>query len=236
MNVAASIWTSPVIWILVTLVAYQAAVYIYSKSGFNPVATPVLVGTALVICMLLLTGTPYRTYFVGAEPLSFLLGPAIVALAIPLYAQVDRLKGIALPLLLSLLVGSVTAIGSTVGIAWALGASIETLLSIAPKSVTMPIAIGISEKIGGAPPLTALSVTVTGLTGAIIGQHLLRLLRIDDQAVYGFATGITAHAIGTARALQVHAVAGGFAALAMGLNGLLTALLLPLIAEFIRIR
>jgi len=233
-NLAEGIWSASSLWVLATLVAYQTAIWIYSRSGCNSFANPVLIGTGLVIGILLFSGTPYQTYIERVEPLSFLLGPAIVSLAIPLHAQLSRIRGIAAPLTIALLIGSSTAVISASGIAWALGASPETLLSIAPKSVTMPIAISVAEKVGGAPPLTALCVVATGLTGAIIGQRLLRLLRIDDIAVYGFAVGITAHAIGTSRALQVSPVAGGFAALAMGLNGLLTAVLVPFVLEIVR--
>jgi putative effector of murein hydrolase len=173
--------------------------------------------------------------YLGAWPLLWLTLTLIAYLAAYwLYqrsAQFERLKKMWLPLTLALLVGSFTAIASAVAIAWAFGASRETLLSLAPKSVTMPIAMGIAEKIGGLPSLAAVAVAVTGIAGAIMARGLLNLLRIEDPAVRGFAVGLTAHAIGTARALQVNETAGAFAALAMGLNGIATALLLPLLLK-----
>lgn len=164
--------------------------------------------------------------FLSASPL---LGPATVALAIPLYAQFDRLRRLALPIGLSLLAGSLAAAFSAVLIGKLFGASTLTLISLAPKSATTPIAMGIAERLGGLPSLTAVLVILTGILGAICAGPLFRLLGIADPAVRGFALGITSHGIGTARAFQDSEQAGAFAALAMGLNGLATALLLPLL-------
>jgi predicted murein hydrolase (TIGR00659 family) len=221
----------PLLWLTLTLMAYLATYGLYRLSGFNPFVNPVLIAVAAIICVLLATNTPYATYFEGAKFVHFLIGPATVALAIPLYAQLERLKKMWLPLMLALLAGSLSAIVSTVAIGWALGASRETLLSLAPKSATLPIAMGVAEKIGGLPALAAMAVAVTGIAGAIMARGLLNLLRVDDPAVRGFAVGLTAHAMGTARALQVNETAGAFAALAMGLNGIATALLVPLLLK-----
>jgi predicted murein hydrolase (TIGR00659 family) len=182
---------------------------------------------AVLVALLVTTGTPYETYFDGAKFVHFLLGPATVALAVPLYAQLGKLKRLALPLSVALLAGSLAAIASAVGIGWLFGASRETLLSLAPKSVTTPIAMGIAEKLGGLPGLTAVLVVATGIIGAVSAKYVLNALRIDDHAVRGFAVGTAAHGIGTARAFQVSEEAGAFAGLAMGLNGLATALLFP---------
>jgi putative effector of murein hydrolase len=147
---------------------------------------------------------------------------------VPLYSQFDRLRALALPLAGALIAGSLTAIGSVIGIAWLLGASESTLLSLAPKSVTAPIAMGIAEKIGGIPSLTAVLVIMTGVSGAMMAKYVLDALRIRDHGVRGFAVGLAAHGIGTARAFQVSEQAGAFAGLGMGLNGLTTAILMPL--------
>ncbi len=157
----------------------------------------------------------------------FLLGPATVALAIPLYAQLGRLKRMAGPLLVALLAGSLTAAFSAVLIGKLLGASDATLFSLAPKSVTTPIAMGIAERLGGLPSLTAVLVILTGILGAVGAQWLYALLKCNDPAIRGFALGVASHGIGTARAFQISEQTGAFAALAMGLNGLLTAALLP---------
>lgn len=221
--------TTPLLGLTLTLLAYQAAYWVYRRAGFNPLLNPVLLAVAMLVAALHFTDTPYATYFDGAQFVHFLLGPATVALAVPLYLQFGRLKALALPLMAALLAGSVTAIVSAVGIAWLLGASTSTLLSLAPKSVTTPIAMGIAEKLGGIPSLTAVLVMFTGVSGAVMAKYVLDALRISDHGVRGFAAGLSAHGIGTARAFQVSEQAGAFAGLGMGLNGLVTALLVPLL-------
>jgi predicted murein hydrolase (TIGR00659 family) len=218
---------SPLLGLTVTLAAYQGAYWIYAKANMNPLANPVAISVAALVALLWFTGTPYPVYFEGAQFVHFLLGPATVALAVPLYANLATLKKNLLPLGGALLAGSLTAAVSAVGIGWALGASRETLLSLAPKSVTTPIAMGIAEKIGGLPSLTAVLVVCTGVLGAVLARGTLNLLRIEDHAVRGFAVGVAAHGIGTARAFQVSETMGAFAGLAMGLNGLATAFLFP---------
>lgn len=218
---------SPLLGLTLTLLAYQAAVFINKRCNGHPLANPVLIAVTALVALLWFTGTPYRTYFDGAQFVHFLLGPATVALAIPLHAQLPRLKRMAGPLLLALLAGAVTATVAAVGVGWLLGASAPTLLSLAPKSVTTPIAMGIAERLGGLPSLTAVLVILTGVLGAISARGIYAVLKIDDHAVRGFAIGTASHGIGTARAFQVSEQAGAFAALAMGLNGLLTALLAP---------
>ena len=220
---------SPLLGLALTLIAYQAAFAIYQRSGGHPLANPVLLAITALVSLLWLTGTPYQTYFEGAQFVHFLLGPATVALAIPLYAQMGKLMRMAVPLLAALLIGSLTAALSAVTIGSLLGASNATLLSLAPKSVTTPIAMGIAERIGGLPSLTAVLVIITGILGAIGARYVYQLLNIRDHAVRGFAMGIASHGIGTARAFQESEETGAFAALAMGLNGLATALLLPLV-------
>ena len=220
---------SPLLGLTATLVAYQAAYWVYQKARMNPLANPVALSVAMLVALLWFTGTPYPVYFDGAQFVHFLLGPATVALAVPLYANLATLKKNLVPLCGALLAGSVVAAGSAVGIGWLLGASRETLLSLAPKSVTTPIAMGIAEKLGGLPSLTAVLVVTTGILGAVLARGTLDLLRIGDPAVRGFAVGVAAHGIGTARAFQVSETMGAFAGLAMGLNGLLTAFLFPLL-------
>jgi predicted murein hydrolase (TIGR00659 family) len=229
----ADVWVylsaTPLLWLTVTLVVYQAAYWLYKRAGFHPLANPVAISIAVLVTVLKLSGTPYQTYFEGAQFVHFLLGPATVALAIPLFAQFDKLRRAWLPILGGLAVGSVTAIVSAVGTAWALGASPATLISLAPKSVTTPIAMGIAERLGGLPSLTAVLVVSTGIVGAVSAKYVLDALRIRDHAVRGFSVGVAAHGIGTARAFQVSEEAGAFAGLGMGLNGLATALIFPLL-------
>jgi len=219
---------TPLLGLTATLIAYQAAYWLYARARFHPLLNPVAVAVGLLVGLLSLTGTSYQTYFSGAQFIHFLLGPATVALAIPLYVQLARLKAEWRSLLVALLAGSITATSGAVLVAWALGAGKVTLLSLAPKSVTTPIAMGISEKIGGLPSLTAVLVVSTGIIGAVLAKYVLDAMRVADHAVRGFATGVAAHGIGTARAFQVSEEAGAFAGLGMGLNGMLTALLVPL--------
>ncbi len=218
---------SPLLGLTLTLLAYQGAVWISKRCNGHPLANPVLLAVAALVTLLWATGTPYRTYFDGAQFVHFLLGPATVALAIPLYAQLGRLKRMAGPLLIALLAGSLTAAFSAVLIGKLLGASDATLFSLAPKSVTTPIAMGIAERLGGLPSLTAVLVILTGILGAVGAQWLYALMKCNDPAIRGFALGVASHGIGTARAFQISEQTGAFAALAMGLNGLLTAALLP---------
>jgi predicted murein hydrolase (TIGR00659 family) len=229
----ADIWVylsaSPLLGLTVTLIAYQGAFWIYTKAKMNPLANPVAIAVAALVALLWFTDTPYPVYFEGAQFVHFLLGPATVALAVPLYANLANLKKNLLPIGGALLAGSVTAAVSAVGIGWALGASRETLLSLAPKSATAPIAMGVAEKHGGLPSLTGVLVVCTGILGATLARGTLNVLRIQDHAVRGFAVGVAAHGIGTARAFQVSETMGAFAGLAMGLNGLLTAFLFPLL-------
>lgn len=219
---------SPLLGLTATLLAYQFAYAIYARARFNPLANPVAIAVAILVLILTVTKTPYQTYFDGAQFVHFLLGPATVALAIPLYQQVEKLKRDWFALLASAMLGSAAAIATAMGVAWALGASRLTILSIAPKSVTMPIAMGIAEKIGGLPSLTAVMVMATGILGATLARSILNLMHVDDHGIRGFAVGITAHGIGTARAFQVSEEMGAFAGLAMGISAVLTALLLPL--------
>jgi predicted murein hydrolase (TIGR00659 family) len=225
---------SPLPWLVLTLLAYAGALALYRRSGAHPLLIPVLTAVAAIVAVLLATGTPYATYRQGVELLSFLVGPATVALAVPLFAQRGRIRQLWRPLSVALLVGCTVAIVSALLLAWALGSTRETLMSLAPKSATMPIALPVAERMGGLPSLAAVAVAITGIAGAVLAAPLLRLLRVQDPAVRGFTIGLTAHAIGTARELQVHPTAGAFAALAMGLNGVATAVLVPLCVAAMR--
>jgi predicted murein hydrolase (TIGR00659 family) len=225
---------TPLPWLVLTLLAYLGALALYRRSGAHPLLIPVLTAVVFIVVVLMATGTPYATYRDGVSLLSLLIGPATVALAVPLYGQRARIRQMWRPLGIALLVGSTVAIASALLIAWALGGTLETLMSLAPKSATMPIALPVAERMGGLPSLAAVAVAITGIAGTILAGPVLRLLRIHDPAVRGFAVGLTAHAIGTARELQVHPTAGAFAALAMGLNGVATAVLVSVLVLCLR--
>ncbi|PRY71352.1 LrgB family protein [Halomonas ventosae] len=223
---------SPLLSLLATLLVFALAVRINRAVGGTPLLHPVTLSIALLISLLLLVDMDYRTYFEGAQFIHFLLGPATVALAIPLYDHRERVRRLLWPLLLACGAGIFTAVASTLGLAMLLGARTETLLSLAPRSVTSPIAMGIAEQIGGIPSLAAGLVLLTGSIGCALGPWIFRLLRIKDPVVQGFTLGLAAHGFGTAHAFaRLGAVAGAFSGLAMGLTGLLTAFLLPLITR-----
>jgi predicted murein hydrolase (TIGR00659 family) len=222
---------SPLLWLTLTVVAYVAADALQRRLGGHAAANPVLVSVLLLLAVLVASGTRYDDYFAGAQFVHFLLGPATVALAVPLHRELGRVRARALPLGVALLAGSAVAVVSAVGIAAAMGAPRDALVSLAPKSVTAAVAMGIAEQLGGLPSLTAALVILTGILGAIVGPAVLRLVRVRDEAAAGFAMGVASHGIGTARAFQLGERAGAFSGLGMGLNALVTALLLPALAR-----
>ncbi len=235
----ATLWNdlvqTPLLWLTITVGIYYGASLLYQRTSSMPLFHPVLVAIVLLVGLLRLSGVSYETYFRGSQFVHFLLGPATVALAIPLHTYYQKVQQMFVPIVGALLVGSLTAIVSAVGIAWALGASRLTLLSLMPKSVTTPIAMGVAEKVGGIPSLTAVLVILTGVVGAVLARELLNVLRIREPSVQGFAIGLAAHGIGTARAFQVDEETGAFSGLGMGLNGVLTAVIVPLLVRLLGI-
>lgn len=221
---------TPLLWLSATLVAYVIGDAASAAARRHPLVNPVVIAAGLLVALLLATGTPYQTYFEGAQFVHFLLGPATVALGVPLWRNRARVMQSLAPMLCALAAGSVTAIVSAAGIGWLLGAPMPIVATLATKSVTAPIAMALSSTLGGIPPLAAVLVVLTGIFGAVIVTPLMNALRITDYAARGFAVGVASHGIGTARAFQVSEEAGVFAGIAMGLNGALTALLFLLIA------
>ena len=220
---------TPLFGLTATLVAYVAAQAAYRRSGQAPWANPVAWTVLALALLLTLSGTPYPTYFSGAQFIHFLLGPAVVALAWPLWQRRAEVRRRGLALVCAALVGGLAAGGSAVAMAWGFDLPVEVVRSLASKSVTAPVAMGIAERIGGVPALAAVFAVVTGLVGALSGKYVFDGLRIGAWAVRGFALGTTAHGIGAARALQVDADAGAYAGIALGLQVLLASLLTPLL-------
>lgn len=225
---------SPLLWLAATLIVYQAGARLFARAGNNPFLNPVAVAVAGLIAALRLTGTSYAVFFEGAKYIHFLLGVATVALAVPLYENRKVVRRALAPMAAALVAGSATAVVSAVGIARLAGASPETVISIAPKSATTPIAMAIAEQLGGIPSLTTALVVLTGVTGAVMATPLLNALRARDFRARGFAAGVAAHGLGVARAFQVSEVAGIFAGIALALNGLATAVLAPLLMHLFR--
>ena len=224
---------SPLFGLTATLVAYLLAQAAYARLDNAPWANPVLWSVVVIAGGLLATHVDYPTYFAGAQFIHFLLGPAVVALAWPLWLRRAELRARLGRLLMAALLGGAAASGSALALAWAFGLPHDVLLSLAPKSVTAPVAMGIAEKIGGIPALSAVFAVLTGMVGALSGKYLFGFLRIRTTpagwAARGFALGTSAHGIGAARALHVNADAGAYAGLALGLQAVLAALLMPLV-------
>lgn len=224
---------TPLFGLTATLVVYVLAHAAYTRLQQAPWANPVLWSVLVLAAGLLATDVSYPTYFAGAQFIHFLLGPAVVALAWPLWQRRAELRQRWGRLLLAALAGGVAASGSALVVGWAVDLPAEVVLSLAPKSVTAPVAMGIAEKIGGIPALAAVFAVLTGLVGALGGKYLFDALRIPTDAAgwsaRGFALGTASHGIGAARALHVNADAGAYAGLALGLQVVLAALLLPLL-------
>lgn len=233
----AQAWTglvrSPLLGITLTLAAYLAARRVWRASRGHSLANPVLVSIVLVAGFLLLTRVAYADYLRGGQYIAFLLGPATVALALPLYLQADRIRRSAPMVLLSVVAGSLTAILVGVLVTRWTGGSAPLALSMAPKSATTPVSLAVSETIGGIGPLTAVFTILTGVLGAVAAPRVLTLVRVRDERVRGLAVGVVSHGIGTARLLSDEPAAGAFSALAMAINALVTAVAVPLLIHLL---
>ncbi|MBL8473071.1 MAG: LrgB family protein [Rhodocyclaceae bacterium] len=224
---------TPLLGLTATLVAYALAVRIAQRCKGHPLANPVLLSMFMLVPLLLATGTPYRAFFDGAQFVHFLLGPTTVALAVPLVRAWPQIRARFVSLIAALVAGSAAGAVSAAIIGSALGATPETVRTLVPKSVTTPIAMAIAERIGGLPALAAALVILTGVTGAVTAPLLFRVTGVRGDAERGFAMGVASHGIGTARALQLSETAGAYAALGMGLNGLASAVAIPLVAAWL---
>ena len=233
MNSDFSLWVylsqTPLLWLTIAVCVWIASDRIALASGRHPAVNPLFIAVVSIGTLLALTGTSYATYFAGAQFVHFLLGPAIVAIAVPLYRNLDKVVANLLPMAAALVAGSLTAALSALAIASAFGVDDRVLASLAPKSVTAGVAMGIAENLGGEPTLTAVLVMLTGLIGAIAVTPLMNALGLKDYAARGFAAGLAAHGLGTARAFVVDETAGTFAGIAMGLNAVVSAILLPIV-------
>jgi putative effector of murein hydrolase len=221
--------TMPLVWLVVTFACYVVGRGMQRACGGSVFASPVLVAIVIVATAILATGTDYKTYFTGAQFINFLLGPATVALAVPLARNV-RLIGKNLHSIgPALLAGSLTSIVGGIGLVWLFHGSRMVALSMAPKAVTTPIAVAVFEQIGGIPALTAALAILGGILAAAVGQHTLYGLRITDWRAHGLAAGLAGSAVAAARVATQNELAAAFAALGIGLNGLPTAMLAPML-------
>ena len=232
-NSIVEIWVylsgSPLIALFTTLLAYQIGLIAYQKTKQNPLINPVAIAVILVACFIQLIDMPYDKYFQGAQFIHFLLGSATGGLAIPIYRGLGSLKNRFIPLIAALLTGAAMSIASAVGISTVLGADQNIIGAFYSKSVTAPIAMGIAERIGTSPTLTAIFAVCTGILGAILAPFILNLLNINPWWQRGFPIGVASHGIGASRAFSINAQAGTYASLAMGLHGILGSLAIPFI-------
>ena len=218
---------SPLLALILTLAAYQVGVMIYERTQLNPLANPVLIAVTLIALSITALDMPYATYFEGAQFVHFLLGTATVSLAVPIYQALPSLRGRVLPLVAALIGGGVTSIVSAVAIARLLGADESIVGAMVVKSITAPIGMGVAERIGASPTLTAVFAVTTGILGAALARFVLDALRCREWWQRGFAIGIASHGIGTSRAFSVNPEAGTYAGLAMGLHGVIGAVAIP---------
>ncbi|MDL2230749.1 LrgB family protein [Alistipes sp. OttesenSCG-928-L06] len=215
-----------------TIGVYILSVWLYRKSKIR-LLHPMLTSTAVIIIFLKIAGIEYETYASGTQLINFMLGVSVVALGYLLYEQLEHLKGRLATILTSVVVGSVVGIASVVLIARWMGADELVVRSLQPKQVTMPIALSVSATSGGIPPLTSMMVIIAGMLGGIVGPAVMDKLGINDRIARGLALGSASHAVGTARAIELGAVEGAISGLAIGLMGIVTAVLIPVIERFL---
>jgi putative effector of murein hydrolase len=223
--------TTPHLWLVVTLAAYVVGRVIQQACKGSALASPVLIAIVLAVVVVLATRTSYTSYFAGAQFINFLLGPATIALAVPLARNARLVRENLHSIGFALLAGSVTSIVSGVGIVWLLGGSRTVALSMAPKAVTTPIAIAVSQQIGGVPALTAALAILGGIIAAVVGREMLHGLQVRDWRAHGLAAGIAGSGVAAAQVAARNELGAAFAALGIGLNGLLTAILVPVLVR-----
>lgn len=223
----------PLFWLTLTIGSYLIADFIYRKSNLFPLLNPVALSVLLVSLILISFNIQYERYFDGAKFIHFLLGPATVALAIPIYRKWDLIVSNSKAILISLILGSFFAIFITYVLSLQFKLQEELIFSLLPRSVTAPIAMGISEIIGGIPSLTAIITLITGVVGASLGVFVFDLMKLKKMEARGFSLGLASHGIGTARAMSRDKNAGVFAAVGMGLSGLITSIIVPLFLKII---
>ena len=223
----------PLFWLTLTIGSYLIADFIYRKSNLFPLLNPVAISVLLVSLILIVFNIQYERYFDGAKFIHFLLGPATVALAIPIYRKWDLIVSNSKAIFVSLILGSFFAIFITYVLSLHFELQEELIFSLLPRSVTAPIAMGISEIIGGIPSLTAIITLITGVIGASLGVFVFDIMKLKKMEARGFSLGLASHGIGTARAMSRDKNAGVFAAVGMGLSGLITSIIVPLFLKII---
>ncbi|HBW13625.1 MAG TPA: hypothetical protein DEF30_07400 [Proteiniclasticum sp.] len=219
---------TPVFGILLSVVCYEIGILIQRKTK-NPILNPLLLAIIFVILVLIVFEIPKETYDLGGSYILFLLGPATVVMAVPLYRQINLLKKDWLPILVGIFVGSATSVLSVIGLARLFGVNIEIAVSMLPKSVTTAIGMEVSKEIGGVVSLTVAVIVLTGILGAVMGPFILKILGIKDEVAQGVAMGTASHAVGTSKAMELGETQGAMSGLSIGIAGLATVLIIPLV-------
>lgn len=224
--------SSPLFGVLISLLAFELGMFLYKKFK-NPVLNPLLVSIAFIVGLLLIFHIDFEHYNNGGQLIAFFLGPATVILAVPLYKKLDLLKANALPIVVGILVGSIVGITSIVLISHFIGLDADIIKSLSPKSVTVPIGVEVSKQLGGIPPITVVSIIITGIIGAIMGPTICKIFKIKDKLSIGVSIGTASHAVGTTKALELGEVEGAMSSLSIGIAGLFTVFLAPIIIKIL---
>jgi len=227
-----AIINSPLFGILLTLVAFEIGVTISKKWKYS-FLNPLLIANVLIVGFLLLTGISLESYNVGGDYISVMLSPATVVLAVPLYRQISKLKQFWKPILAGIFAGSLTSIACVIAVSKLIGLSETLMLSLLPKSITIPMGSVVSAQIGGLPPVTIIAITITGITGAVAAPAVCRFCRIKHKVAQGIAIGTASHALGTTKAMEMGEVQGAMSSLSIGIAGLFTAIVAPIILSLI---
>lgn len=223
-----AIVNSPLFGILLTLVTFEIGVTISKKFKYS-FLNPLLIANILIVGFLLLTGISLESYNVGGDYISVMLSPATVVLAVPLYRQISKLKQFWKPILAGIFAGSLTSLACVIVVSKLVGLSETLMLSLLPKSITIPMGSVVSAQIGGIPPVTIIAITITGITGAVAAPAVCRFCRIKHKVAQGIAIGTASHALGTTKAMEMGEIQGAMSSLSIGLAGLFTAIVTPII-------
>ena len=226
--------STPLTWLIITLASFKLGIIIYEKFNKHTLLQPIIIAYVVLLSLIIYTNTSFEQYFKSVEIIHFFLGPATVALALPLYKNLKYIRSLFLPIVLTLFIAGIFSIVSAVSLLWIFEAELPTILSMTTKSITAPIAIITSEQIGAIPSLAVGFVLIAGIIGALFGTLVFKFMRIKHDTSKGFALGLVSHGIGTARAIEISEKAGAFSALAMGLSGIFTAIFLPMIITFFK--
>lgn len=224
--------STSLIWLILTIASFKLGIIVYEKFNKHTLLQPIIIASSIVMIALVLTGFPYKEYYNHVEIIHFFLGPATVALALPLFNNLKHVKTLYIPIMITLVVGGVASVLIAVGLLLVLGTNSPTILSMTTKSITAPIAIITSEQIGAIPSLAVSFVIITGIIGALFGTSIFKVIKVKHDTSKGFALGLISHGIGTARAVEISEKAAAFSALAMGLSGIFTAVFLPIVVGF----